>query len=229
MSVKTFRHELKYYIGQAEYELISRKLALTMDRDRFALRSGKYFIRSLYFDDYENSALQEKLDGTDSRRKYRIRSYNLKDTGVKLECKRKEGPYVQKSVLKVSRAECDALISGNFGFLLSRSEPFAHEMYAIFRMRNLKPRVIVEYWREAYVFPVEDVRVTFDQDIRTGFRATSLFDPTLPTYPVLDEYGMVLEIKFNKYLPGHIRALVQPVQNAQRSAISKYCLCRKYE
>ena len=227
--MKSFRHELKYYISPAEYELLSRRLALTMERDQFAKKTGKYFIRSLYFDDYQDTSMMEKLDGTDSRDKYRIRIYNMKDTNIKLERKHKEGPYILKSSLPLSRQECDSLLMGNFGFLLGRKENFAHEMYAAFRMLALKPRVLVDYWREAYVFPMEDVRVTFDMDIRTAFRATALFDTKVPTYPAVEEFGMVLEVKFNRFLPGYIRTLLQPVENAQRSAVSKYCFSRKYE
>ena len=228
MSV-SFRHELKYFISLAEYGLLSRKLALTMERDEYAKQTGKYFIRSLYFDDYMDTAMQDKLDGSDHRDKYRIRIYNFKDTDIKLERKHKEGQFIQKSSLGLTRQECDALIAGNCTFLLRRREPFAHEMYAAFRTQLLRPRVLVDYDREPYVFPVEDVRVTFDQDIRTAYRSIALFDPEIPTYPVIDGYGMVMEVKFNRYLPAYIQTLLQPLENAQRSAISKYCLCRRYE
>ncbi len=228
--MKPYRHELKYYISLGEYELLSRKLSLTMARDENAQSKfgGKYFIRSLYFDGYDDGAIQQKLDGVDDREKFRIRIYNLSDRAIKLECKHKEGQYIQKESIPLSRPECDAIVQGKFGVLLRRREAFAKRLYVDFRTRNLKPRVLVDYWREAYVFPQEDVRVTFDSDIRTAFRATDLFNPHLPTFPVIEGYGMVLEIKFNAYLPSYIRTLVQPTE-AQRSAVSKYVLCRKYE
>ncbi|MDL2257926.1 polyphosphate polymerase domain-containing protein [Eubacteriales bacterium OttesenSCG-928-K08] len=227
--MKPYRHELKYYISQIEYELLSRKLSLTMNRDKFALKDGKYFIRSLYFDNLDNDAISEKLDGEDKRDKYRLRIYNLKDDVIKLEQKHKQGSFIQKNSLSITRAECDALIEGDYTPLLRRNEQLAKQFYAIFRLQNLKPCVIVDYWREAYVFPVEDVRITFDLDVRTAYRATGIFDPELPTYPATEQGYTVLEIKFNRYLPGYIRALIQPIENAQRSAISKYCLSRKYE
>ncbi len=227
---REYRHELKYYISKAEYELLSRKLALTMNIDPNAdQETGRYFIRSLYFDDYQDGSLNEKLEGSDLRDKYRLRIYNLKDAPIQLECKHKHGPYIQKSSVSLSRQEADALLKGNYSFLLSRGEPFAREAYAAFLLKHLSPRVLVDYWREAYVMRTEDVRVTFDMDVRTAFRSTRLFDGDIPTYPVVDEYGMIMEIKFNRYLPGYIHSLVQPFENAQRSAISKYCLCRKYE
>ncbi len=231
MAVKkapSFRHELKYYISNGEYQILSKKLSLTMDRDKFAQKTGRYMIRSLYFDDFDDSALREKLDGVGGRDKYRIRIYNLADSTIKLERKHKEGQYILKHSLSLSREECDNIIHGNYGVLLSRPEDFAKQLYVAFRTQGLKPKVIVDYYREAYVFPTEQVRVTFDSDIRTAFRAVDLFNPHLPTCPVVEGFDMVLEIKFNKYLPAYIQSLVQ-VAAAERSAISKYCLCRKFE
>ena len=88
--------------------------------------------------------------------------------------------------------------------------------------------MIVDYMREAYTFPVQDVRVTFDKDVRTGYRSTDLFNAHIPTYRVIDDYDMVLEVKFNQYLPTYIRSLLQ-LDAHVRSAVSKYCLCRKFE
>lgn len=226
---RPFRHELKYYISNTEYEVLSRKLSLTMNKDENAGESGRYFIRSLYFDDYQDSALNIKLTGADARNKYRIRIYNLSDTIIKFERKHKMGSYIQKQSLSLSRQECDALLRGQYACLLSRRDVFAQELYAVFCTTRLQPRVLVDYWREAYVFPVQDVRITFDRNVRTAYRAINLFDSQLPTYPAMDEYDMILEVKFNDYLPGYIHTLIQPVKNAQNSAISKYCLCRKYE
>ncbi len=224
-----YRHELKYYINQGDYTLLRRKLSLTMEQDRNAAKNGgEYFIRSLYFDDADDSAFREKLDGDDSRDKFRIRIYNMKDDAIKLECKHKESTYIHKQSVSLSRAEYETLRRGDYTFLLRRPEPFARRMFAEFSLRPLRPVVLVDYMREAYVFPVEDVRVTFDKNVRTGYRSTALFDPNAPTYPVIADYDMVLEVKFNRYLPTYIRALLQTDSHA-RSAISKYALCRKFE
>ncbi|HWQ57852.1 MAG TPA: polyphosphate polymerase domain-containing protein [Clostridia bacterium] len=224
-----YRHELKYYINQGDYTLLRRKLSLTMEQDRFAAKNGgEYFIRSLYFDDADDSAFREKISGVDDRDKFRVRIYNMKDDAIKLECKHKESSYICKQSVSLSRAEYETLRRGNYTFLLGRPEPFARRMFAEFSLRPLRPVVLVDYMREAYVFPVEDVRVTFDKNVRTGYRSTALFDPNVPTYPVVADYDMVLEIKFNRYLPTYIRALLQTDAHA-RSAVSKYALCRKFE
>ncbi|HWS29607.1 MAG TPA: polyphosphate polymerase domain-containing protein [Clostridia bacterium] len=230
MKVNTkFRHELKYYLNQGDYELLSKRLGLTMEQDRYAkLRAGEYFIRSLYFDDIDDSAFRQKLAGENDRDKYRLRTYNLRDDVVKLERKHKEQEYILKESLDLDRAEAESLISGDYSVLLNREEPFAHRMYRTFTTARFKPCVLVDYMREAYTFSVEDVRITFDKNIRTGFRSVDLFNPDVITYPAVSNYGMVLEVKFNRYLPTYVRSLLQTGAHA-RSAISKYCLCRKYE
>ena len=122
----------------------------------------------------------------------------------------------------------ERLRKGDYTFLLHRPEPFARRMFAEFATKPLRPCVIVDYMREAYTFPVQDVRVTFDKDVRTGYRSTDLFNAHIPTYRVIDDYDMVLEVKFNQYLPTYIRSLLQ-LDAHVRSAVSKYCLCRKFE
>lgn len=226
---KGYRHELKYYITLGEYELLQRKLSLTMERDAFAKKNGgEYFIRSLYFDDRDDSAFREKLSGIDERDKFRIRIYDMRDDVIKLECKHKSNGYIKKQSIGFSRKEYEKLMSGDRLFLLNRPEPFARRMYLEFAQRALKPAVIVDYTREAFVFPMEDVRVTFDKNVRTGLRSVDMFNAGIPTYPVIDDYGMVLEIKFNRFLPTYIRSLFQ-LEASQRSAISKYVLCRRFE
>ncbi len=228
--MREYRHEQKYYITRQEYEVLARRLALTMSRDPFAAQKedGRYHIRSLYFDDYANGAVTEKLDGSDSRDKYRIRIYDLSDKVIKLERKHKEGPYIQKTAITLTREECDSILAGDISVLYNMHNREAPGFYAAFRTKHMRPKVIVDYYREPYVFAMEDVRVTFDMDIRTGMYRTDIFNPHVPTIPIIDDYGMVLEVKFNRYLPGYIRTLIQP-QVADRSAISKYVFARRYE
>ncbi|MDO4567503.1 MAG: polyphosphate polymerase domain-containing protein [Clostridia bacterium] len=223
-----YRHELKYYIQWSDYKTLSTLLSRTMDADANANSDGEYFIRSLYFDDVFDNALREKLSGADSREKIRIRIYGLSDEVIKLEEKRKEDGYICKQSLRLSREECERLISGDYGFLLHRREPFARRMFYQFATQVLRPVVIVDYVREAYTFPSEDVRITFDKNIRTAYRSIDLFNRDLLTYPATLGNGVVLEVKYNEYLPAYIRTLLQ-IGAHTRSAISKYVLCRRYE
>lgn len=226
--IAKYRHELKYYLPYTDYVVLQKRLAATMPRDPNAGEEGKYFIRSLYFDDPFDSSFSEKSAGVDDRDKFRIRYYNREPNKFKLERKRKLSGYIHKDSISLSRQECENIMQGKYAFLMERKEAFAHVMYIEFVTRYLKPVVIVDYEREPFVFPYEDVRVTFDTDIRTAYRATDLFDTQLSTYPVIDNNQPVLEIKFNKAMPREIHRLLQSA-SPQRSQISKYCLCRKFE
>ena len=227
---KPYRHELKYVISEGEHRIMSTRLKAALQQDYYAKQNGgEYFIRSLYFDDPFDSAVAEKADGVQSRDKYRIRIYNLTDDVIKLERKHKEGQYIKKDSVSLTRPECDAVVAGNFRCLLDKPEPFAKYMYGVFASERLRPKVIVDYTREPYVFPFEDVRVTFDKNVRTAMRSTDLFNPDLPTYPVWELSNcMILEVKFNASLPIYVQELVQ-AGAAQHTAASKYVFCRQYE
>ena len=223
-----YRHELKYYLSYTDYINLRNRMIATVPRDPHAGDTGIYFIRSLYFDDPAESALCEKLDGVDMRDKFRIRFYNMDCERFKLERKRKTAGYICKDSLSLTKKECEAILNRDYSFLLRRSERFAHEMFIEFTTKYLLPKVIVDYDREPFVFPYEDVRITFDTDIRTAYMATNLFDAELPTYHVIENNMPVLEVKFNKALPKEIHTMLQSVSPV-RSQVSKYCLCRKFE
>ena len=227
---KHYRHELKYIISEGEHKLLSTRIKACLKQDYHAsINGGEYFIRSLYFDDPFDSALWEKSSGVASRDKFRIRIYNHSDDAIKLERKHKEGQYIKKDSVSISREDCDAIIRGNCDCLKHNDSPFAMQFYGIFKANHLRPKVLVDYVREPYVFPAEDVRITFDKNVRTAMRCTELFNPNAITYPVWDLNGcMILEIKFNDSLPQYVQELLT-LGAAQRTAASKYVFCRQYE
>ena len=225
----TFRHELKYYINYRDYLLLSNALKALVSLDAYAGEDATYHIRSLYFDDMYDSALREKVDGSDGRKKYRIRIYNFSDSTIKFEKKMKQGQYVAKSSILLSRSEYQQIAAGEYSFLKDRNEPLASEIYLEMKSNLLRPRVLVDYQREAYVSPYEDVRITFDKDLKSGLVMTDIFDSDTPSMPMYDTGIMVLEVKFNRYLPEFIRCVLNNLNSADRSAISKYVISRKFD
>ncbi len=225
---KTFRHELKYYINYKDHMLLRTALGAVMYPDDNVDENGGYHIRSLYFDDIYETALAEKISGVDDRCKFRIRIYNLDDGNIKLEKKSKHGKFISKTSIRISRQEYDSIIAGDGSFLLEKDNAVAREFYSNMKMRLLRPRVLVDYWREAYVYPIEDTRITFDIDLKGSTMLTDIFDPKTPVLPVFDNGLMVLEVKFNRYLPESVKCALGSVSAVKRSAISKYVLCRKY-
>ncbi len=225
----SFRHELKFYINYHDYVLLRNTMKALLAVDRNANDDGHYHIRSVYFDDVYETAVKEKIAGVDDRCKYRIRFYNYSDSVIRFEKKIKQGQYISKVSIGLTRDESDSLIAGDYSVLEGRPEPLANEIYIQMRNNDLKSRVIVDYWREAFVSPLENVRITFDKDIKGGLWLRDVFNPLTPTMPVLDEGMMVLEVKFDRYLPEYIKMILSNVNAAHRSAISKYLLCRKYD
>ena len=222
------RHEQKYYISQGDAAYLSTLLRHTMQRDRHADRNGEYHIRSLYFDDCFNSAMSDKLDGVMHRHKYRIRIYNFSDRIIRLERKSKQGDYISKLSCGISRELAEQIIAGDPYGLETVNHPLIQDVYRMMTTKLLRPAVIVDYVREAYIHPCEETRVTLDKQLRTGYLSTDMFNPQLPTFPCLDQDQVILEIKYNRRFPEYILPITSSIP-AQRSAIFKYTLCRRYE
>lgn len=222
------RHELKYYINDGELEVLRARLQPVLDMDPHCVNGEPYIIRSLYFDDINDSAYYDKVAGTMHRDKYRIRIYKSWEKDIFLERKRKMGDLIQKSSVQISKRLCEQLMAGDPRGLQNSSSPLLQDVYVQMRLNLLRPAVIVDYKREVYLHPVEDVRITFDLDVRSGLHSTDLFNKEIPTVPVHDRNVQILEVKFNNYLPSHIKGLLDGIE-CERSAVSKYILCRRYE
>ncbi len=225
------RHELKFYIGQSQYHLLRSALNGVLQVDPHARRNGgEYMIRSLYFDTVFDTAYYDKINGVKDRDKYRIRIYNLSDCDIFMECKTKAGAFISKRSIKIPRTLADQLIAGDPAGLEFTSSGLLRDVYREMKINFLHPVVIVDYDREAYIHPAEEVRITFDKNVRTGMNSVSLFDEKVPTVPVLEPGSMILEVKFNRLLPPYIASLISfCCPEAVQTAISKYTLCRKYE
>ena len=222
------RHELKYHITPAELTVLRGVLAPVMQLDPNGNENNEYHIRSLYFDTINDDALDEKIAGVGNRKKYRIRIYNFSDRVIKLECKSKYGDLISKQSVSIPRELAEQLIAGDPDGLQRMRHPLLHDVYREMRTRLLRPAVIVDYVREAYIHQAEEVRITFDKQVRTGLYSVDLFNPQIPTYPVFDDPVEILEVKFDEFLPSYLQSILSGI-TAQRSAVSKYTWCRRYE
>lgn len=218
-----YRNEWKYYISKWEAEYLKQRLSGFLKRDANAV-DGKYMIRSLYFDDYWNSSYNEKMMGIEQRTKWRIRNYNLSDSSIKLERKKKWGSYIHKDSAEITRKEFEQIIKGDYCFLLHHNKALCREFYYECVVRLFRPKIIVDYDREPFVQQEGDVRITFDYDVRAGITGFDLFDPAVPTLSALEENTVVLEVKFTEFIPDIIKRLL-PSDGGEFSAISKYTLC----
>ena len=227
MSNLILRHEHKYYINYFEYETLSRRLKHVLKRDKHADGNGEYHIRSLYFDDLYNSALFEKQAGMLNRKKYRIRIYNLQDGIIKMEKKSKRDRFISKESVQITLDEYRRVMKNDVLFMKDSRYPLLREFYIDSVLKGYRPKVIVDYVREAFVWGTGNIRITFDKKLRTGLFNTDIFDGNVATINALDEPSMILEIKFDHFLPSFIKDILQ-IGSSERYAISKYVICRKY-
>lgn len=221
-SKERYRHEWKYLINTAEKELIVLRLKEFLELDAHAAGGG-YMIRSLYFDDYWNSAYEEKDAGVLMRKKYRIRIYNCSDKSIRLERKKKFGSYIYKEDAPLTRKETEMILDGKYDFLLKSEHSLCREFYVECMCNVMRPRLIVDYDREPWVMDAGTVRITMDSEVRAAVGGFDLFDSTLPTVSVLEPGKLVMEVKYTEMLPQLIRNVVPPGAE-EFTAVSKYVL-----
>ena len=186
------RHELKFFINEMQYIVLSGVLDQVLHRDPNGDEFNEYHIRSLYFDDVWNHALFDKLNGTKDRDKYRIRIYNFSDRIIKLECKTKVGSLISKRSISIPRSLCEQLMAGDPTGLETTRSGLLNDVYREMTINLLRPAVIVDYVREAYLHPAEEVRITFDKQLRSGMYSHDLFNPNVPTVPPFDNNEIIL-------------------------------------
>ena len=215
----------KFLINIQEFRDKSHQLDKVLIQDAHNGTNG-YMIRSLYFDTIYDDDFFEKLEGIETRRKIRLRIYEPNSTFAMLEMKQKQGASQLKRSLRMTRDDAESLISGDYGVLLKYPEDFAAECYGLMNYKCYRPKTIVEYNRKAYIAKENKIRITFDNNITATESSFDLFSDKLLLNPVLDKFEVVLEVKFNGFLLGYIRELINSINKSELS-VSKYALARQ--
>lgn len=218
-----FRHEWKHELSPGDLPALRSRLRAVARPDEHG-PEGIYRVRSLYFDTPTDRALREKNDGVNRREKFRLRCYGGLSL-IRLEKKSKLGGLCAKEQTAVTEEEVRALLAGDTAWMRSPGRDLVWELYQKMTTQHLRPRVIVDYTREAYLYAPGNVRVTLDTNIRTGLRCTDLLKPDCVTIPATE--AVVLEVKWDAYLPDCIRSAVQ-LEGRRTAAFSKYAICRRY-
>lgn len=222
-----YRHEYKYICSERQLVCMENRIAPYMSLDVNAGAGGSYTIRSLYFDDYNNTCYYDNLSGADPREKFRIRMYNADTSFIRLELKQKQRGMTRKLSCPVDADVCGKLVKGEMAGLVKAGDPLYRKLFIEQNTRLLKPKIIVEYDRVPYVYRDGNVRVTFDTNIRSSVDTGSFLDGKIMTRPVMETGYHVLEVKFDEFIPDFIHHAIQ-MDKLRQTAYSKYCLCRKY-
>ena len=227
MNALVYRHEYKHAINWLDYHTLRQRIKAVAHPDPNAETDGRYHVRSLYFDNDDDKALREKLYGLPDREKFRIRIYNMGSDIIRLEKKSKIHGLCRKQSTVITKEQTERILAGDVEWMPRTNDAVLAEFYGKMRQQRLRPRTIVDYWREAYAYFAGNVRITFDSDVRTGLYATGLFDRDLPTVSTGEQGILLLEVKYDEFLPDIIRDLVQT--NTRRTeAFSKYAASRMY-
>ncbi|WDV44260.1 polyphosphate polymerase domain-containing protein [Clostridiaceae bacterium M8S5] len=222
---KTYRNEIKFYIEMNEYKKLSEIFKSILNLDKNANENGEYWIRSLYFDSLYNSDYYDKMMGTENRKKIRLRIYDVNCQNVKLEIKNKYNSYMLKESVTISKSDATELTKGNKEVLLKYNNQIANKVYYYMSKDFYRPKVLVDYKREAYISEVQNVRITFDKDIRSTISDFDIFSNKINSIPIFEHKTMVMEVKFNRFLPSIIKSVLSNIKS-DKSAISKYCMSR---
>lgn len=221
---RRLRHEIKYVIDEGTARVIRARLLPLMSPDPYG-ENGGYRVTSLYFDDIYNSAYNDKLNGIDTRRKFRARTYGLNPSNITLEAKHKDGEYVSKISKRLTPQQYGSLLLGDCSFMseYDGEEDVFGEFYRSDRLTKLSPKAIVDYRREALVYPHGNVRITFDRRLSVCYDTVDMFAQKAFYSPIYTT-EIILEIKYDSYLPAAISAVLQGL-DAPRLSVSKYIIC----
>ena len=221
-----YRNEIKHEISAADKAAICASMRAVARPDPHAGPDGCYLIRSLYFDTPADKALREKLDGVSEREKFRIRFYNGDPSVMHLEKKVKRGGLGYKVSAPITAEEAQRIVDGDTNWMAVSGRGLIVELYAKMKSEGLRPKTIVDYTRTPFVYGPGNVRVTIDENIRTGLGCTDFLNPSCVTVPA-GEPVILLEVKWDDYLPAVIRRAVA-VKSRRGAAFSKYQTCRIY-
>ena len=223
----TLRHEFKHQISPGEDLVLSQRLRKLFPHDKYAGPGGSYRITSLYFDTPYDSAYREKLDGVDNREKFRLRYYGTDTSFIRLEKKFKRKGLCGKRSVSLIQDQAEKILRGDYEFLLKSADPLLIELYSKIRGKGLRPKTIVRYDREAFVYAPGNVRITLDRNLYTGLGSRDFFNTGFTGIKAMD-FSRVLEVKYDEFLPELVRMAVQ-VLGRQAGACSKYALCRRFD
>ena len=213
-----YRNELKFILSNHTAELIRRRVSSTMKPDKHS--DGIYIVNNLYLDDQYDTFYQEKQIGAFSRDKYRVRYYNNDLSFIRFENKHKDGNLSYKKSVEMTKDEFNELRAGELEFAASSDHPLWDKVSAIHRSRRLRVAAVFSYTREAYVYDIGDVRITFDSAIRPEY----LTPEPHPCAPLA--INPLMEVKYTGFMPSLISGMLHGMPLV-RTELSKYCYIRE--
>lgn len=222
-----YRVEDKYFCSEQDLFLLQARLETILRPDENQPDAKGYCITSVYFDDLFDTHLQDTVDGNRLREKYRIRIYNGSYDAIKLEIKYKRDNRVMKRVTGITPEQMQELMNGH---CIDSDNESPEDPITLFNIaiasRGLRPKIIVEYDRCAYIYEPGNTRITLDRNIRSSDQLDAFANGEKLTYEYERDLDQVLEVKYDEFLPGFIAGMLE-TGNMNKTSYSKYRMCRE--
>ncbi|QCR31072.1 polyphosphate polymerase domain-containing protein [Lysinibacillus sp. SGAir0095] len=220
------RYEFKHEMTKLDCYLLRNRLTYYMEVDPHANKDGKYLIRSVYFDNFDNKVLTQKKEGYYERDKFRVRLYDYDTSFLNLEKKSKRNNLTYKQKCHISAQEYEQIRIGDISWMEYDTRTLIRELFLEMNMCQLKPVTVVDYEREVFIYRYGNVRVTFDSNIKTSFRNNDVLNPDLPMIETNPDI-VILEVKYDEFLPEVVKKLLQ-IGDRRKGTYSKYQISRMY-
>lgn len=221
----TYRNEIKYIIDKKQALEIKLRLQTLCPSEKQSL--NKYLVRTLYFDDINNSCFFANREGLAHRQKIRIRTYNYDYDNIFIELKKKNFNLSSKNRCLISREIFKKIISNSFSLKEMKDEnEFLFFVCTKIKTNSFLPKIIVEYDRTAFSYPAGNTRITIDSNIKSTVKTDLFFEKNLQMQNVISTDKYILEVKYSQFLPRFMYNIIN-IGDLKRVNFSKYYFSRK--
>lgn len=203
------RTELKFLLSVTQAAVLKARIKALMQPDTHASADGHYCVRSLYFDTPSMDFYNDNLAGAGIRKKYRLRLYDGKTDLIRSEIKSREYAKISKTGRDITEADAREMMLGK---------------RSVSAIPGLLPVCICEYTRMAYYYAPGNVRITFDSNLSASAECGLFLDGGFHKLPVMAPGTVLMEVKFDSFLPAHIKDALN-IGSLRRTSFSKYCSC----
>ena len=218
----TNRREVKYLVGTAEAEEFKSRVANLFVRDSHD-DGGGYLNHSVYFDSPGLTFFRQKIEGTQSRSKPRLRTYrpslDTPPSAIFLEFKHRDSDIITKERTALNADQAERLLRGDS--VAPADDAIVERFAALRECMSLMNCVSILYHRTAFASANQPgLRITFDHRLQysTSFDLT----PPLSALKLIEPADrVVIELKFTGDLPARTINTAAEL-GLQPSTYSKY-------
>lgn len=239
MTPEKVRHEKKFEISIAQWQLIKERISTFCEFDPHSGPDGVYTVASIYYDTPHLRFYWDREESVGYRRKVRLRAYVVeqKTTALFFEIKERHRNLVAKKrtnlPLKALQAGCNigGTTPGEDHLLLpinkllsftQQDNHVAREIAYLAHRMQLVPVALIRYHRCTYISSRDPgLRITFDYELTCGGNLLHAPDPLSERRFVAATHG-ILEVKSHVSMPRWLMDSLSEVDIAL-GKFSKYC------